>query len=161
MTHYYYHYPTPTGEMTVIENGHAITGVSFGRQHIPDGVYEQTPLLRIAGQELAEYFSGHRYHFDLPFEFENGSPFEQRVWQALFDVPYGQTVSYREIADKIQSPKATRAVGRALHKNPIAVCCPCHRVVGSNGSLTGYAGGLDRKKHLLDLERRQMCCPKE
>ncbi len=161
MAHSYYHYPTPAGMMTVVENGRAITGVWFGKTQVLNATYEQTPLLKMAGQELADYFMGKRYHFDLPFEFETGSSFEQRVWQALFDVAYGQTVSYRDIANKIQSPKAVRAVGRALRKNPIAVCCPCHRVIGSNGSLTGYAGGLDRKKHLLDLEGRHCCPPKE
>lgn len=161
MTHYYYHFATPAGIMTVVENTRAITGISFGRQNISDGICEQTPLLEMAGQELAEYFSGKRYQFDLPFEFEKGTPFEQRVWQALFTVPYGQQVKYKEIATRIGSEKSSRAVGRALHKNPIVVCFPCHRVVGSNGSLTGYVGGLDRKKHLLDLEYRHFCCSKE
>lgn len=147
--------------MTVVENGRAITGISFGRQIIAKAEYKQTPLLKMAGQELAEYFAGRRYAFDLPFEFETGSDFQQRVWQALFTVPYGQTVTYKKIAERIDRPKAVRAVGQALHKNPIAVCVPCHRVIASNGKISGYAGGLDYKKHLLDLEYRHMCCPKE
>lgn len=158
MTHFYYYYPTPTGDMTVTENGHAITGISFGRQQVKNAEYQQTPLLKMAGQELAEYFAGRRYEFDLPFEFEIGSDFQQRVWQALFTVPYGQTASYKEIAERINMPKAVRAVGGALHKNPIAICVPCHRVIRSNGHLSGYAGGLDRKQHLLDLEKHIHCC---
>ncbi|MGN1063511.1 MAG: methylated-DNA--[protein]-cysteine S-methyltransferase [Alphaproteobacteria bacterium] len=151
--HYYFHYQTPAGQMTVAENGRAITTVSFGQPNILDGILKETPLLKRAGAELAQYFDGTRYEFDLPFEFEIGTPFEQSVWQALFQIPYGQTRSYGDIARSIGRPKAVRAVGRANGKNPIAVCYPCHRVIGSNGSLVGYTGGLDKKKHLLDLEQ--------
>ena len=158
MTHFYYNYPIPKGIMTVTENGRAITGISFGRHNIKNAIYKQTPLLKMAGQELAEYFAGNRYEFDLPFEFETSSPFQAKVWQALFTIPYGQTATYKEIAEQIGTPQAVQAVGQALHANPIAICIPCHRIIRSNGTLSGYTGGLERKKHLLDLEKRTICC---
>lgn len=154
--HYYFYYQTSAGPVTIVENGRAITTVSFGQANVADGILKETPLLKRAGAELSEYFAGSRYEFDLPFEFETGTPFEQAVWQALFKIPYGQTRSYADIAQAIGRPKAVRAVGRANSRNPIAICYPCHRVIGSNGSLVGYTGGLDKKKHLLTLEKN--CC---
>ena len=110
-----------------------------------------TPLSDRAAAQLAEYFAGKRKEFDLPL-CPQGTDFQKAVWQALLEIPYGQTRSYGEIAASIGNPKASRAVGMACNRNPIWVLIPCHRVVGKNKSLTGYAGGLDRKQWLLDLE---------
>ena len=104
-------------------------------------------------RELAEYFSGERRAFDLPLSLE-GTAFQRADWAALCEIPYGETRSYGQIAARLGNPKACRAVGMANHRNPVAVLVPCHRVVGKNGSLTGYAGGLDVKEGLLALEKR-------
>jgi methylated-DNA-[protein]-cysteine S-methyltransferase len=106
---------------------------------------------KAAADQLDAYFEGERTTFDLPLA-PLGSEFQQRVWAALQEIPYGQTESYGEVAERIGSPGAARAVGLANGKNPIGILIPCHRVVGANGSLTGYGGGLDRKRQLLDLE---------
>ncbi len=110
-----------------------------------------TPLSDRADLQLREYFAGERREFDLPLAPE-GTAFRKRVWTALCEVPYGETRSYREIAERIGSPKAVRAVGGANHHNPISILVPCHRVVGAGGGLTGYAGGLETKERLLALE---------
>lgn len=107
---------------------------------------------RQAKQQLAEYFAGQRQAFDLPLRMQ-GTPFQQKVWAALRN-PYGETRSYGQIAAQVGNPKAGRAVGMANNRNPIAIIVPCHRVIGANGSLTGYAGGLSVKQELLALERR-------
>jgi methylated-DNA-[protein]-cysteine S-methyltransferase len=104
-----------------------------------------------AVEQLREYFAGERREFTVPLA-PHGTAFEQRVWSALREIPFGETVSYGEIARRIGSPTAARAVGLANGRNPIAVIVPCHRVIGANGSLTGYGGGLERKRYLLDLE---------
>ena len=114
---------------------------------------EPTPVLQEAARQLGEYFDGTRKVFDLPLQ-PRGTAFQQSVWRALCDIPYGQTRSYARLAEQIGRPKACRAVGMANHKNPIPILIPCHRVVGADGSLTGYAGGLAMKKALLDLERK-------
>lgn len=102
-------------------------------------------------KQLIEYFNKERVEFELPFDI-NGTTFQRKVWDALCDIPYGTTVSYSDIANKIQNPKAVRAVGVAIGSNPLSIVIPCHRVIGKNGSLTGYNGGLDVKKRLLALE---------
>lgn len=115
--------------------------------------------LTLVATDGAEYFAGERAAFDLRLE-AVGTPFQHTVWNALRQIPYGQTVSYGQIAERIGRPGASRAVGLANGKNPISVVVPCHRVVGSDGSLTGYGGGLGRKQFLLDLERRRVSeCP--
>jgi len=105
-------------------------------------------------RQLEEYFAGERTIFDIPLAPE-GAPFEREVWRALEEIPYGETVSYGEIARRVGQPTAARAVGTANGRNPIAVIVPCHRVIGADGSLTGYGGGLERKRLLLELERGQ------
>jgi methylated-DNA-[protein]-cysteine S-methyltransferase len=105
-----------------------------------------------AAQQLAQYFAGHRQHFDLPLDLSVGSTFQQSVWHVLLDISRGQTESYGTLAARVGRPSAARAVGAAVGRNPISIIVPCHRVVGSNGALTGYAGGLDRKVALLQLE---------
>lgn len=105
-------------------------------------------------EQLAAYFAGDLTEFDLTYEMA-GTDFQRRVWAALLTIPYGQTRSYGQLASQIGSPTASRAVGLANGRNPISIIVPCHRVIGSNGSLTGYGGGIDRKRALLDLERRR------
>lgn len=112
---------------------------------------EETPLLRAAREELLSYFSGERRDFDLPLA-PAGTDFQRAVWEALKAIPYGETRTYGEIAAAVGRPKAVRAVGQANHVNPLPIFLPCHRVVGKNGALTGYAGGLDLKRALLALE---------
>ena len=104
-------------------------------------------------RQLQEYFSGQRTEFDFPYELR-GTQFQKRVWAALETIPYGQTCTYGDIARRVGSPNAVRAVGTANGKNPMWIVVPCHRVVGANGTLTGYAGGIDMKRRLLELEQR-------
>lgn len=113
---------------------------------------QTTELLSMATIQLDEYFQGKRTTFSLPFKL-TGTPFQLVVWKELQNIPYGQTTSYKEIAQKINKPKACRAVGMANNKNPLPIIIPCHRVIGSNGKLIGYAGGLNLKNYLLELEK--------
>jgi methylated-DNA-[protein]-cysteine S-methyltransferase len=113
---------------------------------------QTTELLSMATIQLDEYFQGKRTTFSLPFKL-TGTPFQLAVWKELQNIPYGQTTSYKEIAQKIDKPKAYRAVGMANNKNPLPIIIPCHRVIGSNGKLIGYAGGLNLKNYLLELEK--------
>lgn len=113
---------------------------------------QTTELLSMATIQLDEYFQGKRTTFSLPFKL-TGTPFQLAVWKELQNIPYGQTTSYKEIAQKISKPKACRAVGMANNKNPLPIIIPCHRVIGSNGKLIGYAGGLKLKNYLLELEK--------
>lgn len=113
---------------------------------------QKTELLSMATIQLDEYFQGKRTVFSLPFKL-TGTPFQLAVWKELQNIPYGQTTSYKEIAQKINKPKAYRAVGMANNKNPLPIIIPCHRVIGSNGKLIGYAGGLKLKNYLLELEK--------
>lgn len=109
-----------------------------------------------AAAQLTEYFLGKRKKFDIPFSFEDETPFRQKVYSALLQVPYGKTVSYKELAAMIGNPNASRAVGGALNKNPLLIIVPCHRVLGSNGSLTGFAAGTDKKQFLIQLEKKNI-----
>jgi methylated-DNA-[protein]-cysteine S-methyltransferase len=154
---------SPIGPLTLVAAGGALAGVYMDAQrHLPDTVAQAAPAsqdgpdaapLAAAARQLAEYFAGQRTEFDLPLEMA-GTDFQRRVWAALRQIPYGETVSYGELARGIGKASASRAVGLANGKNPFAVVVPCHRVVGSDGSLTGYGGGLDRKRFLLALEQR-------
>lgn len=148
-THYVY--TTVIGPVTIASDGDAITHVAFGARELP-GALAPSELTNRAANQIQEYLAGKRTAFDLPLA-PAGTPFQQRVWKALSNIPYGQTRSYADVAASIGSPKATRAVGGANNRNPIAIVIPCHRVVGANGKLTGYAGGLQVKQRLLDLER--------
>lgn len=147
-------YTTPIGVLTLQQEGQAITGIHFGRDESIHYEEQPSPLLSQAIQQLEEYFKGKRKRFSLPVA-PGGTPFQRRVWDALCQVPYGKTCTYGQIARIIGQPKACRAVGMANHRNPIAIVIPCHRIIGANGSLTGYAGGLEIKEKLLELERRQ------
>jgi methylated-DNA-[protein]-cysteine S-methyltransferase len=113
------------------------------------------PILDQAAQQLDDYFKGERKSFNLSIE-PRGTVFQQKVWNVLRKIPYGQIWTYQDVANAIDSPKAPRAVGRANNKNPLAIIIPCHRVIGTNGLLTGYAGGLEIKKDLMDLEKKQL-----
>lgn len=148
---------SPLGELTLLSDGKSLTGL-----YLP--VHKGAPADTSAWQwdagpfkdvvtQLREYFAGERREFDVPLA-GAGTPFQQKVWAALTTIPYGATATYRDIAIAIGSPKAVRAVGLANGRNPISVIVPCHRVVGANGSLTGYGGGLAAKQLLLDLESR-------
>jgi methylated-DNA-[protein]-cysteine S-methyltransferase len=146
--------------MLVTTNGQTMTGVYFvGQKYGPELVdcgpaSPGDPLLSEAARQIEEYFSGARERFELPVELE-GTPFQRRVWEALIEIPFGYTHTYGDIARRIGAPGAIRAVGAAIGRNPFSIVVPCHRVIGANGSLTGYAGGLDRKRALLELERRR------
>lgn len=142
---------SPVGPLTICQKEEAISRLLFGRVAVPGFNERETPLLSSARSQLSEYFSGQRKSFDLPLRPE-GTPFQQRVWQALLTIPYGETRSYAYIGELAGSPRGFRAVGMANHNNPIPIIIPCHRVIGKNGGLTGYAGGLHIKVRLLDLE---------
>ena len=142
---------SPVGDLTLTEENGALTGLYFGRRSL-EGEEGLTALLERASRQLEEYFAGKRKQFDLPLSLR-GTEFQRQVWAALRDIPYGETRSYGQIAQAIGRPKAVRAVGMANHRNPISIIVPCHRVVGADGSLTGYGGGLENKKFLLALER--------
>jgi len=148
----------PLGPMVLAAHDTALVGVWFdGQQHQPDfsvwASAPQHPVLQQAVTQLQQYFAGQRRTFDLPLDLSSGTDFQQAVWAALQEVATGTTVSYGTISQRIGKPKAVRAVGAAIGRNPLGIVVPCHRVVGANGALTGYAGGLDRKIALLDLER--------
>src|SRR5436190_8213634 len=142
-------FSTPVGPLTLEGDDHALTRIGFGAPTAPQG---DSPAVAAAAIQLEQYFAGDRTEFDLDVELD-GTPFERRVWDELRAIPYGQTASYAEIARQIGRPGGSRAVGRANARNPVAVIVPCHRVIGSDGSLTGYAGGMEMKRALLDLER--------
>jgi methylated-DNA-[protein]-cysteine S-methyltransferase len=144
---------TPIGELVLAADPDgAITGLHLpNRPPDTSGWERDDALLEPARRQLAEYFAGERTEFDLPLR-PSGARFQLAVWEALLKIPYGETASYGEIAREIGHPTAFRAVGAANGQNPIAIIVPCHRVIGSNGSLTGYGGGLPTKRALLDLE---------
>lgn len=151
---------SPVGPLTVVVTDGALSGLYMEMQrHRPSeekfGVRAENPdaepFATIAAQ-LKAYFAGERTTFDVPLKLD-GTPFQRRVWDALQTIPYGETVSYGELAKEIGSPSASRAVGLANGRNPVGIVVPCHRVVGSGGGLTGYGGGLERKRYLLDFER--------
>lgn len=141
---------SPVGLLYLAEESGAITKLLFGRQAeaAPQG---STPLLLAAEKQLEEYFSGKRKSFQLPL-MPTGTDFQQRVWKALLTIPYGETRSYAEIAELAGCPRGFRAVGMANNRNPISIIIPCHRVIGKHGDLTGYGGGMEIKRFLLELE---------
>lgn len=148
-------YDTKFGKFTVVCTPDAVTEVRFGEQKPEDVIYMSTALTDEVYAQLEEYFRGERREFTLPLCPE-GTQFQKKVWEALCRIPYGETQCYQEIAEMVGSPKAFRAVGMANHNNPIPILIPCHRVVGKDGSLTGYAGGLEMKKALLEAEKNYL-----
>jgi len=147
-------YSYPIGEIGIAEDNGAISRIGFrdSKKDFVGFTAAETPLIKKAAAQLEEYFAGRRVKFDLPLA-PAGTEFQRSVWKALQTIPSGETRSYGEIAARIGNPKASRAVGMANNRNPIAIVIPCHRVIGSDGSLTGYAGGLESKRYLLDLEK--------
>ena len=148
--------------MTLAATQHGLAGVWFdGQRHLPEAltppsswpVFFENPVLLKTALQLAEYFAGQRQAFDVPLDLSGGTIFQQSVWQAMLAIQPGQTSSYGNISKVISNPAAVRAVGAAVGRNPISIIVPCHRVLGTNGSLTGYAGGLARKTALLRLEQ--------
>lgn len=153
-------FESPLGRMTLAASSTGLAGVWFNDQkHMPDvsrwPVQNDHPLLLQAMAQLQAYFAGTRQTFDVALDTRRGTAFQQQVWQALLDIPAGQTTSYGTLSQRIGKSNAVRAVGAAVGRNPISIIVPCHRVVGADGSLTGYAGGLGRKTSLLQLEQGQ------
>jgi len=147
----FYTYETTYGIITIESDGRAITSIKRKSPTEPNGRKIANKLTDMAATQLDEYFKGKRKQFDLPLNL-HGTSFQLSVWKALSDIPYSETRSYKDIATAIGNPKACRAVGLANNKNPVWIVVPCHRVIGSNGTLTGYGGGLEMKQRLLDLE---------
>jgi methylated-DNA-[protein]-cysteine S-methyltransferase len=154
-------FQSPLGALTLAATGQGLAGVWFeGQRHLPDELATPArwptdaahPVLEKAAQQLGEYFALQRHEFDLPLDLSGGTAFQQAVWQALLAIPAGHTTSYGWISQHIGNAAAVRAVGAAVGRNPISIIVPCHRVLGADGSLTGYAGGLNRKTALLSLE---------
>lgn len=148
---------SPLGQISLAAAGSNLVGVWFeGQAHLPDlSGFAQAPhhpVLQQAAMQLAQYFASQRNQFDLPLDLSTGTAFQQSVWQALLGIPPGHTCSYKTLACSLGKPSAMRAVGAAVGRNPLSIIVPCHRVVGANGALTGYAGGLQRKTALLHLE---------
>lgn len=151
-------YSFPVGKLWIGEENGVITRlvyVDLDKGDVESFQEEKTPIIEKAATQLEEYFAGKRQDFDLPMAFQ-GTEFQKKVWQALMTIPFGKTCSYKDIAEQIGNPKGARAVGMANNRNPMAIIVPCHRVVGHNGSLTGYAGGLTAKEYLLDLEQKMI-----
>jgi methylated-DNA-[protein]-cysteine S-methyltransferase len=151
-------FKTPLGEMLLLATDRGIAGVWFvvGHRYIPEVLVDcadgsRHKVLQRARRQILEYFAGTRTTFDIPLDLR-GTPFQQRVWKALRRIPYGKTTTYGTICTYLKAPRAARAVGGAVGHNPVSIIVPCHRVVGSDGSLTGYGGGLDRKLTMLELE---------
>lgn len=144
-------YPFPFGRLRIGYEDGAVTLLERTAQ--PAGRQGRTALTDLTFQQVMEYLDGRRREFDFPYVL-HGTPFQENVWQALRDIPYGETRTYGQIAAAVGSPRAARAVGMANHRNPILLAVPCHRVIGADGSLTGYGSGLDMKAALLELERR-------
>ena len=155
MKKYYFYTYEGVGKLGIGAESEKITDLYFERSSISrtDISLEETPLHREASRQLEEYLSGRRKIFDLPLA-PKGTDFQMRCWEALLRVPYGETRSYGDIARAAGSPKGFRAVGMANNRNPIAIIIPCHRIIGSDGKLVGFGGGLDVKAFLLDLERK-------
>ena len=139
--------------MTLIATDDAVEEIVFDDGITANGL--ENDVMKQASEELREYFHGERISFSFPIHII-GTPFQKKVWHALMEIPYGETVTYREIACKVGNPKASRAVGMANHRNRLPIVIPCHRVIGSNGKMVGYALGLAKKEYLLEMEQRNM-----
>jgi len=148
---------SPVGQLKIVADDKTLIAILWdnereNRVKLPELVEKKNdPFLLEVEKQLNEYFNHQRVNFNVPLQMR-GTAFQEAVWQLLCKIPYGSTWSYKDIAEKIDRPKAVRAVGAAIGRNPISIIIPCHRVIASDGNLTGFAGGLDRKKTLLDLE---------
>lgn len=162
MTYFYSKFASPVGNLTLVATDIGLAAVLWENdspKRVKVGELRFAPdhfILKQTTTQLAEYFTGLRQSFDLKLD-ANGTPFQKAVWQALSDIPFGEIRSYAQIAEQINRAKAVRAVGAANGKNPISIIVPCHRVIGSNGKLTGFAGGLGTKAYLLALEKKYKC----
>ncbi len=160
MTYVYTTMPSPVGELTLVAKDDALTAILWpndrpGRVKLgPQSRNDNYPVLQETRKQLEEYFAGRRKKFDIRLQME-GTPFQQKVWRMLLAIPFGETRSYGQLAKEAGNPAASRAVGAAIGRNPISIVAPCHRVVGSSGKLTGFAGGLDAKRDLLALEAKR------
>ena len=143
-------YETVLGDVTFVEEDGALLVISMKSDH--GGKVTETPLIKDAFRQLSEYLIGERKEFDLPIRMR-GTEFQKRVWRALLDIPYGETRSYKQIAEAIGNPKGVRAVGMANNRNQLLIVIPCHRVIGASGNLVGYGEGLEMKEFLLRLEK--------
>jgi methylated-DNA-[protein]-cysteine S-methyltransferase len=151
-------FQSPVGQLTLVASDAGLRAILWptekpGRVKLPEIISGEHAVLQATTAQLTEYFAGKRQLFDLPLDL-HGTPFQVKAWRSLADIAYGTTASYGEQADRLGAPKAVRAVGSANGRNPISVVLPCHRVVASNGSLAGFAGGLDAKRWLLEFESR-------
>ena len=157
MTKNIFYYQTTIGKIGIAEVDGEITHLLFENSSKVPSDYQlfETPLIKKAAVQLEEYLLGKRTSFDLPLN-PRGTPFQKNVWNALLTIPYGETRSYKEIAIMVNNPLGYRAVGLANNKNPIAIFIPCHRVVGSDGKLVGFGGGIDLKSKLLTLEKEKV-----
>lgn len=157
MAYFYKTMPSPVGELKLVASNKGLAAILWEHddpKRVRLGAMarsDQHPVLLDAERQLQDYFSGARQSFSLKFD-AAGTAFQKKVWNALLTIPFGETRSYREIAEQIGHPQAVRAVGAANGKNPLSIVAPCHRVIGSNGKLTGFAGGLEAKAHLLKME---------
>lgn len=150
-------HPSAFGALRLVASEHGLAGVYFAEhRHVQfDSAWQLDPneaVLQRAAQQLDAYFAGKLQSFDLPLDCTQGTPFQQAVWQALRTIPYGRVCSYSALAQQIGRPKAIRALGAANGRNPLSIVIPCHRVIAANGDLQGYAGGLENKRRLLELE---------
>ena len=145
---------SPVGALLLVSDGTALTGLyTAGHEMVaPAGAIEDSSRFRRVSAQLERYFAGKLEVFEVPLDLR-GTPFQQSVWKELTTIPYGTTISYRELAERVGNPRAVRAVGGANGRNPVSIIVPCHRVVGADGDLVGYGGGIDRKRWLLGHER--------
>ena len=150
-----FYYDTDIGKIGIAEDDGFITHVMFGNEKLHDIPVRETPLIEEAYKQIEEYLKGERCSFDLPI-CPSGTKFQHEVWNALKEIPYGKTVSYKDIALAVGNEKASRAVGMANNRNPISIIIPCHRVIGKNGNLVGYGGGIEIKEYLLKLENENL-----
>jgi len=151
---YYYSYQTPLGELCIVEENDCIAKIKY-KVDFCSIEKKETTLIKTTFQQLTEYFAGERKNFDIPIKLI-GTEFQVQVWEALQTIPYGKIWNYKRLAEAVGSPKGYRAVGLANNRNPISIIVPCHRVVGINGDLVGYAGGIENKKYLLNLEQNTL-----
>ena len=147
---YQFTYKTVLGDVTLVEEDGALLAISMQSDH--GGIAQETPLIKDAFRQLSEYLIGERKEFEIPLRMK-GTEFQKQVWTALLEIPYGETRSYKQIAETIGNPKGMRAVGMANNRNQLLIVVPCHRVIGANGSLVGYGEGVEMKEFLLRLEK--------
>lgn len=144
---------TTIGMITIIEEENQIIAIEINKKREEEGIKKETLLLKETEKQLMEYLEGKRREFNVPLN-PKGTKFMKAVWTALQEIPYGEVRTYKQIAERVGKPKASRAVGMANHRNPIPIMIPCHRVIGSNGKLVGYALGMEKKRYLLEWEKK-------